>query len=81
MVVAAVLAAIVSFGFAVAMLVIANRQRDKPGVAAAGRLAAFRYALVGVGLLASLYWLGFLIVAIALWLLLLPVGYALARRG
>lgn len=81
MVVAAVLAAIVSFGFAVAMLVIANRQRDKPGVAAAGRLAAFRYALVGVGLLASLYWLGFLIVAIALWLVLLPVGYALARRG
>ena len=63
------------------MLVIANRQRGKPGVAAAGRLAAFRYALVGVGLLAALYWIGFLFIGLAFWLLLLPVGYSLARRG
>jgi hypothetical protein len=81
MVVVAIFFAVVAFGFAVAMLVIANRQRDKPGVAAAGRLAALRYALVGVGLLAGLYWFGFVIVALALWVLLLPVGYALARRG
>jgi hypothetical protein len=80
-VVVAIIFAAVAFGFAVAMLVIANRQRDKPGVAAAGRLAAFRYALVGVGLLAGLYWIGFLVVAIALWLVLLPVGLSLARRG
>jgi hypothetical protein len=80
-VVAAIVLAIVSFGFAAAMLVIANNQRDKPGVAAAGRLAALRHALVGVGLLASLYWIGFLIVAVVVWVLLLPVGYALARRG
>jgi hypothetical protein len=81
MVVVAIFFAVVAFGFAVAMLVIANRQRDKPGVAAAGRLAALRYALVGVGLLAGLYWFGFVIVALALWVLLLPVGYGLARRG
>jgi hypothetical protein len=80
-VVVAIIFAAVAFGFAVAMLVIASGQRDKPGVAAAGRLAAFRYALVGVGLLAGVYWIGFLIVAIALWFLLLPFGYALARRG
>ena len=77
----AIVLAIVSFGFAVAMLVIANRQRDNPGVAAAGRLAALRHALVGVGLLAGLYWIGFLIIAVFLWLVLLPVGYAMARRG
>ncbi len=81
MVVVAVIFALAAFGFAIAMLVIANGQRDKPGVAAAGRLAALRYALVGVGLLAGLYWFGFAIVALGLWLLLLPVGYALARRG
>jgi hypothetical protein len=81
MFVAAIVAAVVSFGFAVAMLVIANKQRDKPGVAAAGRLAALRYALVGVGVLAALHWIGFLFVGLVLWLLLLPVGYALARRG
>jgi hypothetical protein len=63
------------------VLVIANNQRDKPGVTAAGRLAALRYALVGVGLLAGLYWFGFVIIALALWILLLPVGYALARSG
>jgi hypothetical protein len=81
MVVVAIIFAAVAFGFAVAMLLIANKQREKPGVAAAGRLAALRYALVGVGLLAGVYWFGFVIVAIVLWLLLLPVGYALARRG
>jgi hypothetical protein len=80
MVVVTIIFTVVAFGFAVAMLVIANRQRDKPGVAAAGRLAALRYALVGAGLLAGLYWFGFVIVALALWLLLLPVGYRLARR-
>jgi hypothetical protein len=80
-VVVAVIFAVVAFGFAIAMLVIANNQRDKPGVAAAGRLAALRYALVGVGLLAGLYWIGFVFVALSVWLLLLPVGYALARRG
>ena len=81
MTVVAIIFAMVAFGFAVAMLVIANNQRDKPGLVAAGRLAALRYALVGVGLLAGLYWFGFVIVALALWVVLLPVGYVLARRG
>jgi hypothetical protein len=72
--------AVVAFGIAVATLVVSQRQREKPGVAAA-RLSALRYALVAVGLLASLYWIGFVIVAVALWVVLLPVGYVLARRG
>ena len=45
------------------------------------RVERLRHALVGVGLLAGLYWIGFLIIAVFLWLVLLPVGYAMARRG
>lgn len=81
MTVASIVLAVVAFGVAGAMLVVANRQRDRSSVATAARLGALRWALVGAGLLAGLYWIGFLIIAVALWLLLLPVGYALARRG
>jgi hypothetical protein len=81
MVVLAVIFAVAAFGYAVGLLIIANRQRDRPSVAAAGRLAAFRYALLGVGLLAGLYWFGFVIIGVVLWAVLLPLGYRLARRG
>ena len=81
MTVASIVLAVVAFGVAIAMLVVANKQRDRSSVAVAARLGALRWALVGIGLLAGLYWIGFLIIAVVLWVLLLPVGYALARRG
>jgi hypothetical protein len=79
-VVVATIGAIFCFGYATVLLVIASREHES-GLIVSGRLAALRYALVGVGFLAGLFWFGYLIVALAVWGLLLPLGYALARRG
>ena len=73
--------AAVAFGISVATLVVSNRQSDKPGVAAAARLSALRYAVLGAGLFAGVYWFGFVIIGVVLWAVLLPIGYVLARRG
>lgn len=72
---------VIALGIAVVTLVVSQRQRGRPGVAAAARLSALRYAVLGVSLLAGVFWFGFVIIGIVLWTLLLPVGYALARRG